>query len=137
MSYHCNLIVVIDAAGQHALFCKRRKPPYQGLYNFVGGKVEPGEENLRAAYRELFEETGISDAQIRLTPLMNLEYPLEEGRLEVYAGRLRENFPVHGDENELFWLSLEEDFFDLTRFAGVGNVGHILRILQFYPEALA
>lgn len=129
MGYHCNLIAVIDASGQNALFCRRSKPPYQGLYNFVGGKVEPGEESLAAAYRELFEETGISRAEIGLVHLMNLEYPLEQGRLEVYAGRLRTDFSVHGDENELLWLSLEEDFFDPARFAGVGNVGHILKVL--------
>ena len=30
-----------------------------GLYNLVGGKIEPGEESAHAAYRELQEETGI------------------------------------------------------------------------------
>ena len=37
------------------------KEPYKGMYNFVGGKVEEGETNDEAAYRELFEETGISN----------------------------------------------------------------------------
>ena len=39
--------------------CHRQKPPYQGLYNLVGGKAEDGEDGLHAAYRELREETGI------------------------------------------------------------------------------
>lgn len=32
------------------LFCKRTKEPCKGLYNFVGGKAERGEDPLDAAY---------------------------------------------------------------------------------------
>ena len=59
-----NLIVVFNKNLDKALFCIRAKQPYKGLYNFVGGKVEDGEENDSAAYRELFEETGISSNDI-------------------------------------------------------------------------
>ena len=56
---HCNCIVVFDKAKEKILFCKREKNPYKGLYNFVGGKLEQNESSESAAYRELFEETGI------------------------------------------------------------------------------
>ena len=55
-----NLIVVFNNELDKALFCIRAKEPYKGMYNFVGGQVEPGEDNDTGAYRELFEETGIS-----------------------------------------------------------------------------
>ena len=55
-----NLIVVFNKNLSEALFCIRAKQPYKGLYNFVGGKVEENESSYDAAYRELFEETGIS-----------------------------------------------------------------------------
>ena len=55
-----NCIIVFNKTKDRALFCKRQKNPYRGLYNFVGGKVEPGEDSETAAYRELFEETGIT-----------------------------------------------------------------------------
>ena len=45
---------------------------------------------------------------------------------EAYAGRLNKPFEVHGEENDLCWLPLTENFFDLNRFAGIGNVGHII-----------
>ena len=54
-----NLIVVFNKNKEKVLFCMRAKPPYKGMYNFVGGKVEENESNDSAAYRELFEETGI------------------------------------------------------------------------------
>ena len=61
-----NLIVVFSTNLDKVLFCIRAKEPYKGLYNFVGGKVENGETNDDAAYRELFEETGISREDIEL-----------------------------------------------------------------------
>lgn len=37
-----NIVLLVDAKGESILICKRVKPPYQGLYNLVGGKAEPG-----------------------------------------------------------------------------------------------
>lgn len=121
-----NLIVLYNPTADHALFCLRRNPPYQGLYNFVGGKIEPGEDGLASAYRELCEETGVTECDVTLHPVMELNYPLDSIHMEVYAGRLTHPVQVHGDENDLFWLPLTENFFDQTRFAGMGNIGHIL-----------
>jgi len=124
-----NVIWVFSPAADKVLMCKRRKEPYIGLYNLVGGKIEPGEDGLAAAYRELREETGISD--IKLVHLMDFTYYLDGScRLEVYAGRLAEPVDVHGDENELAWIDLREDFFDMRRFAGEGNIGHIFEIVK-------
>ena len=62
-----NLIVVFDKTEQKLLMCKRKKEPYKGLSNFVGGKIEAGEEGYAAAYRELEEETSITKNDIILT----------------------------------------------------------------------
>ena len=59
-----NLIVVYDQNEQKLLMCKRKKEPYKDLLNFVGGKIESGETDEEAAYRESFEETGISSDDI-------------------------------------------------------------------------
>ena len=71
---HSNCIVVFDKDKEKLLFCKRAKNPYKGLLNFVGGKVEPEENSENAAYRELFEETGISRRDIKLHRLMDMTY---------------------------------------------------------------
>lgn len=54
-----NCILVFSQDSKRLLFCKRTKDPYQGLYNLVGGKIERNENGYEAAYRELWEETGI------------------------------------------------------------------------------
>ena len=119
-----NVIWVFNPDGDRVLMCKRHKEPYKGLYNMVGGKIEPGEDGLAAAYRELQEETGITD--VELTHLLDFTYYLAGNcRLEVYVGKLREMIPVQGDEKELVWMDVTEDFFDMNRFAGEGVLGHI------------
>lgn len=55
-----NAIVVFNEDADKMLMCKRRKNPYKGLSNFVGGKIEENEDRLEAAYRELEEETAIT-----------------------------------------------------------------------------
>ena len=79
-----NLIVVFNKSLDKILFCIRAKEPYKGLYNFVGGKIEKNETNDEAAYRELFEETGISNEDIELDHFMDLNYFKDEKNLQVY-----------------------------------------------------
>ncbi|MBP1544938.1 MAG: NUDIX domain-containing protein [Oscillospiraceae bacterium] len=129
-----NVIAVLDRTGEKCLFCKRRKDPYKGLYNFVGGHAEDGEDGLSAAYRELYEETGITDKDIRLIHLMDFTYCLYNEVVEVYFGYLDRDIAVHGDENELLWLDREQDFFSTERFAGEGNIGHIMEHIRLYER---
>ena len=128
-----NCIVVFNKEKDAALFCKRQKDPYKGLYNFVGGKVEAGEESDKAAYRELQEETGITRQQIRLYRLMNIQYYYQNFVLEIYVGKLEEDVLLKEETNPLLWLPLSEDFTDKDRFAGDQNISHIMNIARLYP----
>ena len=125
-----NIIAVIDHTGENMLMCKRRKDPYLGKYNLVGGKIEPGEESGHAAFRELYEETSVTDQDISLIHFCDFTYYTFDIRLEVWFGRLDEMCEVCGEENELRWIDTKENFFDMTRFAGEGNIGHIAEELR-------
>lgn len=131
-----NLIAVFSPDRREVLMCRRLKQPYLGLINFVGGRIEPGEDGLSAAYRELYEETALTRRDISLTHLMDFSYPLDKCYVEVYAGRLAAPSDVHGDENLLFWSDLEHDFFDPSVYAGEGNIGHIFEYIKLHPEVL-
>jgi len=124
-----NVIWVFNPTADKVLMCKRRKEPYKGLYNLVGGKIDPNEDGFAAAYRELREETGIID--IALVHVMDFTYFLHDSCvLEVYAGKLKHNPDVYGDEKELTWIDTQENLFDMNRFAGEGNIGHIFEIIK-------
>ena len=86
--------------------------PDKGLYNFVGVKIEPGEDSETAAYRELFEETSITRRQIRLYRLMDIRYYHQGIDLQLYVGKLYEDDQVKEETNPLLWLPLTEDFTD-------------------------
>ena len=129
----CNCIVVFNPAKDVILFCKRQKDPFKGRYNFVGGKIEPGESSEHAAYRELQEETGISRKDIRLYHLMDFTYYQLDFVLEIYVGILKHDVILQEEVNPLEWLSLEEDYTDRNRFAGEQNIAHIINVALMYP----
>lgn len=83
-----NTIIILNPEKDQILFCKRMNDPYEGLFNFVGGKIEPGETSEEAAYRELKEETGISRKDVKLYYFMDFCWHLQDMRMEVYAGVL-------------------------------------------------
>ena len=128
-----NCIMVYHKDGDKLLFSKRTRDPYYGKYNLVGGKIEPGEKHFDAAYRELYEETGIDRTQITLTHMMDFTYYNQDCYVEVYVGTLRENVLLKEEEHPLCFLMLsEEDFFDQEKFAGEGNIGHMVEQVKQY-----
>lgn len=127
-----NLIVVFSANLDKVLFCIRAKEPYKGLYNFVGGKVEKGETNDDAAYRELFEETGISREDIELDHFMDLNYFKYENNLQVYYGILKYEVNLIEEKNKLEWVTINDELLNNSKFAGNYNIPHIIRQIKVY-----
>lgn len=125
-----NCIAVFNSSLDKILMCYRKKNPYKGLYNMVGGKVEENEDGFHAAYRELQEETSITRDQITLHHPMDFIYHFSQCELQIYYGVLEEDIEVYGEENDLLWMSVDEDFFDMKRFAGEGNIGHMMVYLK-------
>ncbi len=123
-----NLIMVFNKNKDKILMCHRAKDPYKGLYNLVGGKIEDDEDFLESAYRELIEETGITKKDITLSKFMSFNwYPVDMG-MEVFIGALNKEVELVKEIHDLYWFDLDENFFDLNRFAGEGNIGHMMEI---------
>ena len=96
-----NVILVYNKDNDKILMCKREKEPYKGKFNLVGGKVEPNEDELVGAYRELQEDTGITKNDIILTHIMNFQYKMSDIELEVYAGKLNRDVKLVEELNKL------------------------------------
>ncbi len=123
-----NLIMVFNQNEDKILMCYRSKDPYQGLYNLLGGKIDAGEDFLESAYRELFEESGITKQDIELKPFMDFVWHPLDMKMLVYIGRLNKSVELTEEIHELHWFDLEADFFDMNKFAGEGNIGHMMEI---------
>lgn len=125
-----NVIVVFNKDLNKTLMCKRTKEPYMGMYNLVGGKIEKDNDGLNEAYRELYEETNISNKDILLVHFMNIEYISFGKLIEVYYGILNKDVELVEEVNKLEWVDINDNFFDITRYAGEGNIGHIIEEIK-------
>ena len=125
-----NVIVVFDNELENTLMCKRTKEPYKGMYNLVGGKIEKENDGLNEAYRELEEETNINKKDIDLIHFMNLTYVKWNKELEVYYGILKNKVSLIEEVNKLEWINLNDNFFDMNKYAGEGNIGHIIEEIK-------
>ncbi|MDF2595030.1 MAG: hypothetical protein K0R69_1371 [Clostridia bacterium] len=127
-----NCIIVYNQDKSKLLFCKRTKDPYKGLYNLVGGKIEKGEDSFESAYRELNEETGIDKQNIQLYHMMDFTYYNQDCYVEIYVGIMKCDITLKEEAHPLVWLDQTEDFFALDKFAGEGNIGHMIEQVNCY-----
>lgn len=125
-----NVIVIFNKEINKTLMCKRTKEPYIGMYNLVGGKIEKENDDLNEAYRELVEETNISKNDVELKHFMNIEYVSFNKSLEVYYGTLNKEVELVEEVNKLEWVDINDNFFDMTKYAGEGNIGHIIEEIK-------
>ena len=125
-----NVIVIFDKNLEKTLMCKRTKEPYMGMYNLVGGKIEKENDGLNEAYRELVEETNIQKADVELIYFMNLSYIKWNKELEVYYGILNKDVTLIEEVNKLEWVPIDDNFFDMNKYAGEGNIGHIIEEIK-------
>lgn len=125
-----NIIVIFDKNLEKTLMCKRTKEPYMGMYNLVGGKIEKENDGLNEAYRELVEETNITKEDVKLIHFMNLTYVKWDKELEVYYGILNKEVTLVEEVNKLEWVPINDNFFDMDKYAGEGNIGHIIEEIK-------
>ncbi|WP_138758063.1 NUDIX domain-containing protein [Modestobacter altitudinis] len=98
---------------RRVLVAQRGSGPLAGLWEFPGGKVEPGESDLTALVRECTEELGV-----HVQPQTFLgEVPLDgvvaggapgASTLRVWSGRIAAGELVAHEHTELRWLSADE-----------------------------
>jgi len=94
------------------LLLAKRPPgrPLAGLWEFPGGKVDPGEDPETALIRELMEELGIEIARADLVPLTFASHAYPEFHLlmPLYLCKRWEGDIAAQENQELLWVKPDE-----------------------------
>lgn len=103
-------VALIDRDGRVLLAQRPEGKSLAGLWEFPGGKVEPGETPEDALIRELHEELGIETWSSCLAPLTFASHRYESFHLlmPLYACRKWDGIPVPCEGQNLAWVNATE-----------------------------
>ena len=91
------------------LACQRPVHKARGLlWEFVGGKVEPGETREQALIRECQEELGITVAVQDVFMEVDHVYPDLTVHLTLFNASIAEGIPQKIEHNDLRWITVDE-----------------------------
>ncbi|KMZ11240.1 Mutator mutT protein (7,8-dihydro-8-oxoguanine-triphosphatase) [Candidatus Burkholderia humilis] len=101
--------VMVHADGRYLLAQRPAGKPYEGYWEFPGGKLEPGESIEAALGRELHEELGIDVKACELWRTLEHDYPHAYVRL-FFCKVTQWTGTPHGREGQAFaWQRLPVD----------------------------
>lgn len=93
--------------GDQVLMLHRLKPPNQGLWNGVGGHLEPGESARTCVLREVREETGYRLSEVSFGGLLTWDgFETPPGGLYIFTAPAPDGEPSDCSEGELAWKPL-------------------------------
>ena len=95
--------------GDKFLACQRPAHKARGLlWEFVGGKVEPGETREQALIRECREELDITVEPEGIFMEVDHIYPDLTVHLTLFNARIREGIPRRLEHQDLRWVTIRE-----------------------------
>jgi A/G-specific adenine glycosylase len=134
------VVAVIEREGKYLI---QKRPPsglLAGLWEFPGGKIEPGESPEQALLRELKEELGVDLADLEnQDPLSNLQHLITVKHaytqflvsLHAYSCKLKSIPPLSRDTYR--WITLK----GMRRFPFPSGSSKIIRFLQQQENSIA
>lgn len=95
--------------GDRFLACQRPANKARGLlWEFVGGKVEPGETREQALIRECREELAITVRVDDIFMEVTHEYPDLTVHLTLFHAAIADGTPQMLEHNDLRWVTIQE-----------------------------
>ena len=99
-------VALIDVDGRVLLAQRPEGKSMAGLWEFPGGKMEPGETPEAALIRELHEELGIDTWSSCLAPLTFASHAYDDFHLlmPLFACRKWQGTPMSREDQKLAWV---------------------------------
>jgi len=103
-------VALLNEEGKVLLAKRPPGRPLAGLWEFPGGKVDPGEDPETALIRELMEELGIEIARADFVPLTFASHAYPEFHLlmPLYLCKRWEGDIAAQENQELLWVKPDE-----------------------------
>ena len=103
-------VALIDPDGRVLIAQRPEGKSMAGLWEFPGGKIEPGETPESALIRELHEELGIDTWESCLAPLAFASHSYEDFHLlmPLFACRKWEGTPMSREQQAIKWIRTSE-----------------------------
>ena len=90
--------------GDDVLMLHRRFPPNEGLWNGVGGHIEPGETPRQAIIREVAEETGYIIEDPKFSGLLTWDgFEIPPGGIVMFTAEVPKRGFINNHEGDLAW----------------------------------
>lgn len=103
------VVAALIWAGDKFMICQRPEHKTRGLlWEFVGGKVEPGETKEQALIRECKEELNVTVAVHEVYMEVIHEYPDLTVHLTLFRAEIAEGTPQKLEHNDIRWITVEE-----------------------------
>jgi ADP-ribose pyrophosphatase len=120
---HPGAVVVIPLLDDGRVLLERqfRYPVGRVMTEFPAGKLEPGEDPLRCAQRELLEETGYAAGQWARAGALHLAIAYSTEIIHIFFARDLRAGPRHLDADEFLDVCVlsDEDFHEACRQGGI------------------
>lgn len=95
--------------GDKFMICQRPAHKARGLlWEFVGGKVEPGETKKQALIRECYEELAVTVSVGTVFMDVLHEYPDLTVHLTLFNSTIAEGTPQMLEHNDIRWITVDE-----------------------------
>lgn len=100
--------------GDRFMACQRPPNKARGLlWEFVGGKVEPGETPQEALVRECREELAVTVSVGEIFMDVIHEYPDLKVHLTLFHAAIKEGVPQKLEHNDICWITVDQiDFYE-------------------------
>jgi 8-oxo-dGTP diphosphatase len=125
--------ILVDAQQRFLMGQRPLGKPYEGYWEFPGGKVEAGETYFQALQRELQEELGIAIQDGVELMIIEHDYPHAFVRIHVSVIRKWDGAPTGCESQALAWQDLKSDQLTVDPLLPAA-LPMIQQLKQFYAE---